>query len=207
MKLSVIIPTKNEHDMIENLLRQIEPREDVEVMVVDNGSLDGTVLVAEEQGAITLICDDCDVSGQRNLGAERSSGEYLLFLDADVDLWSATPMTDLLMWLKDHSEIEVGTGKLYQKYGTNNAVAEAREALRNLVPILTGGFILIKKDFFNKLGGFKPRHDCFMWWEDLDLSWRATLEGRRVFNLPFAVVHKRPFNVRFPDGSLLGRLG
>jgi len=206
LKLSVIIPTLNERQTIERLLSQIEPREDIEVFVVDNSSTDGTAVVAEEQGATVLICED-DVSAGRNLGAKKSTGEYLLFLDADLDLWSATPATDLLMWLKEHPEVSVGTGKLYQKFGTNNAISEMREVIRNAIPVLTGGYTLMKRPVFVKLGGFRPRKKCFMWWEDLDLSWRAVLARYRIYQLPFSVVHLRPFNVRFPNGDLLGRLG
>ncbi len=201
MKLSVVIPTLNEREFLGELLRQIEPRDDVEVVVVDANSADGTAEVAEEHSVKVLRCGG-DVSAARNMGAKEAKGGYLLFLDADQDLWSEQPMTDLLMWLRSNP-VFVGTGPIQQTSNTRNIWSDARELFRSAHMVLSGGYTLIRKDVFDRLGGFRPRAACLFWWEDVDLSWRCEAAGYEIARLPFATVHKRPFTMRLPNGMRL----
>lgn len=89
-KVSVIIPVYNQEKLIERCVRSVPKRDDIEIIIVDDGSTDKTpnlieVLVntyPEHVGGI--ICKtNAGVSSARNIGIEKARGEYLLFLDSD----------------------------------------------------------------------------------------------------------------------------
>lgn len=85
---SVIIPTLNEEARIWKLLQSLErqPFKDFEIVVVDGGSSDKTVEVAEELSAKVFVKKGCKEFPSRNIGAKFSNGNLLLFLSADVVL-------------------------------------------------------------------------------------------------------------------------
>jgi len=81
--VSVIIPTLNEGLHISATLASIGRSDEVEIIVSDGGSEDNTVELASSFGAIVLSSGP-GRSRQMNFGAERASGEVLLFLHADT---------------------------------------------------------------------------------------------------------------------------
>lgn len=80
-KLSTIIITKNEENMIADCLESISFSD--EIIVVDNGSEDRTVDVAKRLGAKVYIHKTSDFSELRNFGLEKAKGEWVLYVDAD----------------------------------------------------------------------------------------------------------------------------
>ena len=84
-ELSVVIPTLNEERTIESCLRAVGRRQDVEVVVSDGGSVDGTVRRARSMGA-TVVEGLPGRGGQLNRGAAATQTEWLLFLHADCRL-------------------------------------------------------------------------------------------------------------------------
>ena len=84
MNVSIIIPTYNEEDYIENLLKSIKRQDyndDIEVIVADAFSSDKTVEIAKQYDCI--VVDGGLPAVGRNRGAEVATGEFLIFLDAD----------------------------------------------------------------------------------------------------------------------------
>jgi len=85
--LSIIIPVKNEAANLEKCLRSIRDARSVdlsyEILVIDNGSTDGTVDVANKYQATVFVVPDATVAGLRNYGADHATGEILAFIDAD----------------------------------------------------------------------------------------------------------------------------
>jgi rSAM/selenodomain-associated transferase 2/rSAM/selenodomain-associated transferase 1 len=84
-RISVIIPTINEARNIEETIRSARETEDVEIIVVDGGSTDDTVTIARAAGA-TVISEPPPRARQMNRGAERATGDILLFLHGDTQL-------------------------------------------------------------------------------------------------------------------------
>jgi hypothetical protein len=83
--VSIIVPALNEENRIGDTLSALGIHSEVEVIVVDGGSSDGTVSIAETYGAEVM----CSASGralQLNAGAEAARGEILVFLHADTVL-------------------------------------------------------------------------------------------------------------------------
>jgi len=83
--VSIVIPCYNQahflRDAIESVRRQTYPN--VEIVVVDDGSTDDTSAVAAELGARCIRQENRGLAAARNRGLAESSGEYLVFLDAD----------------------------------------------------------------------------------------------------------------------------
>lgn len=87
MKVSIIITTRNEEEHISLLLESIKKQTytNIETVVVDNNSTDKTVFIAKHY-TDKVYQKGPERSAQRNFGAQKSSGEILIFLDADMQL-------------------------------------------------------------------------------------------------------------------------
>ncbi|YAF94760.1 MAG: TIGR04283 family arsenosugar biosynthesis glycosyltransferase [Nodularia sp. CChRGM 3473] len=83
--ISIIIPTFNEAKNIQAAIACTQPSTNVEVIVVDGGSQDDTVSIAESLG-VKVISSSPGRAMQMNAGAMAASGEILLFLHADTQL-------------------------------------------------------------------------------------------------------------------------
>lgn len=88
MRVSVIIPTYNEEDVIKECLRSLNKQnyKDFEVIVVDDGSIDKTLeRIQDTRYGIRVFKQRHKGAGAaRNLGARRAKGEILVFVDADM---------------------------------------------------------------------------------------------------------------------------
>ncbi len=84
-KISVIIPTLNEAKNIQATLATTQIATNVEVIIVDGGSEDDTVAIAQSEG-IKVISSYRGRALQMNAGAAAATGEILLFLHADTHL-------------------------------------------------------------------------------------------------------------------------
>jgi rSAM/selenodomain-associated transferase 2/rSAM/selenodomain-associated transferase 1 len=85
-KLTVIIPTLNEEMNLQRTLDSVgKPRDNLEVIVVDAGSSDHTVEIAQRHGCKVFVGNP-GRANQMNAGAAIATGEHLLFLHADTRL-------------------------------------------------------------------------------------------------------------------------
>jgi len=86
MRVSVIIPTLNESACLEQTLRHLELLDPPawEIFVVDGGSQDGTIAIAEAAGIAVIRCSTSGRSIQMNHGAEAATGDALCFVHADT---------------------------------------------------------------------------------------------------------------------------
>ncbi len=82
-QISVIIPTLNERDSLPTTLASASTTPEVEVVVADGGSRDGTIQIAHDFGC-RVVSTSPGRARQMNVGAEESQGEYLIFLHADT---------------------------------------------------------------------------------------------------------------------------
>jgi len=84
-RISIIIPTLNEANVIEETITRLPQSEQVEIVVVDGSSSDGTDEMARKLGARVLSARPSKAV-QMNAGAAEARGEVLLFLHADTRL-------------------------------------------------------------------------------------------------------------------------
>jgi len=85
--VSVIITTKNEAKVINNLIHSLKEQtyKDLEIILIDNNSRDNTVKIAKKL-EIKIYNYGPERSAQRNFGAKKTKGGFLFFLDADMKL-------------------------------------------------------------------------------------------------------------------------
>jgi GT2 family glycosyltransferase len=85
--VSVVVPTRNSRRTVEACLRSIRAQsyQALELIVVDNGSTDGTWTVAVRHADLALRGGP-ERSAQRNLGIAHAAGEWVLYVDADMEL-------------------------------------------------------------------------------------------------------------------------
>jgi hypothetical protein len=84
-RLSIIIPTLNEAAVIEETITRLPQSKQVEIVVVDGGSNDGTADISRKLGARVLLTAPSKAE-QMNAGAAEARGDVLLFLHADTRL-------------------------------------------------------------------------------------------------------------------------
>lgn len=175
--ISVIVPVWNEADNLPACLATIgPPGPEVEVIVVDAGSRDGSAAIAHAAGATVLNSGFRQRAAQMNAGAAHATGEFLLFLHADTCLppeWRATLRRAL------EGNADVLGGGFRRRFEGGSFVLRITCRLAAWRGTLCGWFLgdqamFVRREAFDALGGFKPFQRC----EDLDFSIRLSRRGR-----------------------------
>jgi len=208
--VSIIIPSYNRKDELMICLNSIlkQDYQNIEIIVVDDNSSDGTVQMVQRQfPQIQIIMDSVNFgpSYRRNQGILASQGEYLLFLDTDVELQEPSIVSRMVERLqKDNTigeiggEIAVYDGETKRVFGRN--ISYTGHSYR--IPALDGDSQLtpcdylatcncmVRKDVAIKSGGFDPYYEFGS--EDTDFGFAIQKQGYRNFvGFPYAVHHKR----------------
>lgn len=86
--VSIIIPTLNSEKTLKKCLKSIKSQnyQNYEILIVDGGSEDGTVKIAEESGAYVINANIKSMTKQTNIGISNSKGKYVYRVDSDVIL-------------------------------------------------------------------------------------------------------------------------
>jgi hypothetical protein len=203
-RVSFVIPVKNDARRLERCLAAIAAnaceRDEVEVIVVDNGSTDGSSHAALAAGARVLSLPDRPVAELRNHAAAAATGDILAFVDADHEIaptWIASAIDAL-------AGSDVGAvGALYSAPAQGTWVQRMYGALRGRtigqhdVGWLGSGNLAAGRRAFESIGGFDiSLESC----EDVDFCRRLKASGWRV------VGDERLRNVHFGDPDSLGKL-
>lgn len=191
--ISIIIPAKNEHRnisrCIESIVSSINGKIKYEIIVVDNGSVDGTPSIAKNLGARTYIVNDKNVSGLRNFGVEKSNYEYLAFLDADCEVLVGWPSEGIRLLENDRFGI-VGGYALVPKDSSSwveKIMYQKKEITLTNPSYLGSCNMILRKKTFNKVGGF---NESAVSGEDYILCQNIKELGLEVLSSPnLAVYH------------------
>jgi GT2 family glycosyltransferase len=211
LSASVIIPNWNGarhlRVCLDSLRRQTHP--DFEVIVVDNGSTDGSVaMVQEEYPEVRLLAlpENCGFVVACNRGAAMARGEVLVMLNNDTE---AEPgwLEALCRALEAHPEAGAAASKLllFDRRDTLHAAGDIlgpgfMPANRGVWEVdrgqydhdrwvfgACGGAAAYRRQVWEQLGGFDAR--LYMYLEDVDLAWRMQQAGWRTLFVPEARVY------------------
>ena len=110
MKISVIIPVFNRSEMVSRALDSVltQTRRADEILVVDDGSTDGTNKVLDSFDGIKIIRHEKNkgVAAARNSGISAANYEWIAFLDSD-DIWKTTKLEQNEYYFEMDSSIRI----------------------------------------------------------------------------------------------------
>ncbi len=208
---SVLIPTWNGKDLLRPCLESLarQTRKDFEVVVADNGSTDGTRdLLAREFGWVRVVALDRNYGFARGVHAayEAAAGDLIVLLNNDTE---AAPMwlEELVSAADDHPEADYFASKIYlhrdrtrlhsagDYYGCDG-VPGNRGIWENDGPAFSqrgwvfgaqGAACAFRRNLLETVGFFDV--DLVSYCEDVDLNWRANLQGFRCLYVPEAQIY------------------
>jgi len=152
-KISVIVPVLNGEKYLAEALKSLlsQRYETLEILVVDDGSTDGTRKVAEAfQGKIRYVFqENKGAPSARNRGVSLATGDLIGFLDAD-DLWVPGRLKKDLLHFEEDPDLEILMGRLqrFQVYKEEKVFLNESWIAPSL------GACLLKRSAFLKTGFF-----------------------------------------------------
>ena len=155
--LSIILPAKNEAPALHGLLRRLrELYPQAELLVVDDGSTDGTPAVADENGAHVVSHPYSMGNGAAvKSGARAATGQVLVFMDADGQ-HDANDIPALLEKLQSGYAMVVGARNNRSQASLGRGLANriynrlASLMVGHRIPDLTSGFRAVRAEYFRE---------------------------------------------------------
>jgi hypothetical protein len=205
VRASIIIVNYNGGSKLVACLQSFQgtatPSDEVEVIVWDNASTDGSVDEIEKLFPwvkLTRSDQNLGFAVGNNRAVELAQGQLLVFLNPDTIVQPGW-LEPLLDDLEQDPSIGMVTSKLLLKDGRINACGndihltgltlcrgmgrpDTEYTEQSEISAVSGAAFVMRRDFFSKLGGFDE--DMFLYMEDIDLSWRVQLAGYRCFYEP-----------------------
>ena len=198
LAVSVIIPVYNGCQTLPGCLKalQRQTHPPAEVIVVDDGSTDGTAAIAAQFGVTVLAQAKAGPAAARNCGAQTATGDILLFTDADC-----APATD---WVERMLApfADPGVAGAKGEYRTRQSELVARfvqqeyqdrydqMAGQRQIDFVDTYSAAYRRDLFLTAGGFDrifPTASV----EDQEFSFRLAEQGFRLVYVPGAIVYHR----------------
>jgi GT2 family glycosyltransferase len=211
--IAVIIPNLNGKKFLktclDSLLNQV--LKDFEIIIVDNGSVDGSVSFIEEnypEARVIPLEENRGFSVAVNVGIRHSKGEYIALLNNDTEV-DPNWLSELKKSLDKHPEVGFCASKLLfwdrrdvinsagdsvsvsgyaSNIGFNHKDGEGFNLERKVFGACAAAAIY-RKEMFEHIGLFDE--DYFAYYEDVDLGLRAQLNGYQCLYVPTAVVYHR----------------
>ncbi len=183
--VSVVVVTKDIVRTIEACLRSIRAQTwpQVELIVIDNFSTDGTWEISEQLADVAIQAGP-ERSAQRNLGTEKASGEWVLWIDADMEL----PPTIIERAMERADEagadaVFIPENTIGDGYWT---ACRALERSCCVEEILVQSPRLVRRRYLLDTGGFL---ESLAGTEDAELRTRMIADGCTLAWIPDEIVH------------------
>lgn len=203
VKVSVIIPTYNALAYLPQTIDSVRQQtfSDWEILLVDDGSTDGTAAWAEALGEPRLRYLSQPNQGcatARNRGLDHAQGEYVAFLDSD-DLWHPTKLARQVAYLDSHPERgwvhtwvlnTDAEGRLTQHLLASDLEGFVWPQIAEENLVFCGSSPLLRRSCFETVGQFDPALKSA---EDWDMWVRiATRYSLGVIREPLTFYRQRP---------------
>lgn len=185
-KVSVVIPAYNVERYVGYAIESVlaQTYRDIEILVVDDGSTDGTREAIEPycDRVSYIYQDNRGLAGARNTGVYRSTGEYLAFLDSD-DRFLPTMLDHLTGALESSPRAGLAAGGFEYVDQSLNHIGYVYPWLLSpavsMESVMWGGLtttnaVVLRRSWFDRVGGFD---ETFRAAEDLDLWYRLCGAG------------------------------
>ena len=173
LAISVIIPVYNDQcglkDTLNSLVKQDFPKENCEIIIVDNSSIDNTLNIAKEFSReyprlVRILVEDCIQSSYaaRNKGIKASKGSIIAFIDADMSVdkdWLTRIVNSLekygVNYLACKVEIYLKENSIFGLYDKMTGFPVEQYILNNhFAPTCC---LVVRKNIFNNVGVFDSR--------------------------------------------------
>lgn len=165
INVSVIIPAYNEEKHIGKCLSSLlnQDYQNLEIIVVDDGSKDGTKEIVKEHPVKLLVQNHKGAGAARNNGAKEAKGEILVFVDAD-QFFDKSYVSELVKPIIDGKCI--GTHHLIERIANLDKIwalcwRRQMSEKEHVLPEESGIFRAILKEKFISAGGFDPEKGYF----------------------------------------------
>lgn len=218
--VSLVIPTKNEGDYIRLTLESavsVKINFPFEIIVVDDGSSDGcceSIKALEISNNLKIITTEgIGLARAKNLGAEHSTGEYLIFCDAHLffeDLWIDRLLEPIIIGQADGTTPGIAAIHMPEAVGYGQTLNSTLSVEWNgwcetpfPCAILPGGCFAVSRNIFFEIGGFD--NGFRIWgWEDVDISIKMWLFGYKCQTQPHVKIfhlfrESYPYQVTYED--------
>jgi glycosyltransferase involved in cell wall biosynthesis len=188
--ITVIIPAFNAECHLAQAVESVclQQYEALDIIVVDDGSTDGTAALADQLPCVRCIRQDHGgPAAARNRGITQAKGELLTFLDAD-DLWAEGKLAAQLSLLESDPAVALVAGRVEEFYTADAPQDQHRNLRHSGARAYTMGALLTRRDTFLKVGLLNPqlRFGEFMDWRS-----RALALGLREHVLDQVVLRRR----------------
>jgi GT2 family glycosyltransferase len=218
-KISVVVLNYNGREWLPRCFESLERQtifRDIEVILTDNHSSDGSDKFAagwlEKTGKGRVVQNGANLyyCGANNNGAAAATGEFLLFLNNDTWLEpdcleklyaetvkAAADCAAPAVFDYDDDTYQSGGDTGLDFFGLPTLGSPATCTRETFAA--PGCSLLVKKELFDKIGGFPP--ELLIYADETDLSWRVWIAGGKVVAAPGARLHHRGAAVVNPEGK------
>jgi len=196
--VSVVIVSWNRKEDLSRAIKSIKTQdyESIEIIVVDNGSTDGSrEFLKNEQGVQCIFLDkNHGTSITRNMGTKKASGKYIIYLDSDalfhktntiskaINIMETDPKIGALSAVvySDENEEQIFTAGNYLDWRANLATKSTLPIKKRLYDIdyISSCISFNRKKALEDIGGFDPYF--FFFDEDTDLGIRMKKAGWKI---------------------------
>lgn len=214
-KTSIIIPTWNTAQITKKCVDTINtfiPGQ--EIIVVDNGSEDDTVVVLNKIKNVKIIKNGTNLGFAKanNIGLKSSNSDYIVFMNSDIELIDKS-LIEMVNYLKDNQNVGIIGPKFLNPDKTPQASVFPPQTCLNafkefwlgkketyskyipkgdsptIVNYLSGGCIATSKKYFKQIGAWNEKY--FFYFEDMDLCRQVTKNGKQIVYYPKCqIIHR-----------------
>lgn len=194
--VSVIILNHNGEHLLDDCIGSIQQQDyhAFEIIVADNCSEDNSVVYVQERFPEVQVIEHPSNYGfslGNNIAAGQAKGQYLFFLNNDTRL--DPHCLSALVDSAESSNADIFGCAVTDFEGASHPLIMGCDFLgfpfQGRFFYVEGCALFIKRDCFDELDGFDE--DYFMFYEDLDICWRARLAGRSIFYAEEAIVYHK----------------